>query len=196
MDVSAIPARVIDMAADESGTRHGLGQVLLGERGRLIQAVRRRLAGVGLVEAEDIVSDVFYQVLRRGDFVSQIENLTAYLYRALTNRIADYGRARRREPTVDVPAGDVGDRIAKGLEPVSNDLTPEEALQRKELRLQIRSALAQLTSKEQAVWIATEIEGRTFQELSVAWREPLGTLLARKSRAGKKLRLLLQRTEL
>jgi RNA polymerase sigma factor (sigma-70 family) len=193
--VSAIPARAIDMAADEDRAQHGLGQLLLAERRRLIQSVRRKIAGVGLMEAEDIVSDVFYQVLRRGDFVAQVENLTAYLYRALANRITDYGRARRRERTADLPPGDTGDRIEKALEPVSHDLTPEEALRRKELRLQIRSALEQLNANERAVWIATEIEGRTFQELSSEWQVPLGTLLSRKSRAGNKLRLLLQRME-
>ncbi len=186
-----IPAYWIDMADDSGKESRALGEVMMAERRRLVQIVRRKLFDASKADAEDLVSDVFYNVIRRGDFVTQIENLTAYVYRAIANRISDHRRSPHREQSLDTRIAGGDDLLHRALEPVSEDLTPEEALARKQLRQQIRTALDQLNARDRAVWIATEIEGRSFKELSPESGEPLGTLLSRKSRAGKTLRSLL-----
>jgi RNA polymerase sigma factor (sigma-70 family) len=176
------------MAANSEQQRWRLGQIFVAERARLLRAVRRRLFDVSTTDAEDLVSDVFYSVLRRGDFVAQVENLTAYVYRALANRIAEYRRTPRREQSLE-QAGDRGDDpLRRALEPVSAAQTPEEALASKQLRERIRQALDRLSPAEREVWIATEIEGRPFKDLARQWNVRLGTLLSRKSRASKSLR--------
>jgi len=96
------------MAANSEQQRWRLGQIFVAERARLLRAVRRKLFDVSTTDAEDLVSDVFYSVLRRGDFVAQVENLTAYVYRALANRIAEYRRTPHREQSLE-QAGDRGD---------------------------------------------------------------------------------------
>ncbi len=68
----------------------------------------------------------------------------------------------------------------------------EMKLQKEELREQLRAAIMKLEPKQRAVWVATEIEGYTFKELSAKWGEPIGTLLSRKSRATKVLKTLLK----
>jgi DNA-directed RNA polymerase specialized sigma24 family protein len=50
------------------------------------------------------------------------------------------------------------------------------------------AAIEELSAEEKAVILATEMEGRTFKELAEDWGIPLGTLLARKSRALDKIR--------
>ncbi len=67
----------------------------------------------------------------------------------------------------------------------------ETLLARQDLRERLYAAISQLPPKQRAVWIATEIAGHTFAELSEQWDEPLGTLLARKHRATKTLQALL-----
>ena len=68
----------------------------------------------------------------------------------------------------------------------------ESLVEKKEFVLRLRSALLKLEPKQRAVWVATELEGHTFKELSLTWGEPMGTLLSRKSRATQALRKLLQ----
>jgi RNA polymerase sigma factor (sigma-70 family) len=179
------------MSAEPAERQHGVAEIFSREKTRLIQAVRRRLFDVSLADAEDLVQDVFYNVLRRGDLVEQVENLTAYVYRALANRITDHRRAPSRERPLEEESDPGENLLRRALEPVDPDLDPEELLQRKQLREEIRLALEQLGPRDRDIWIATEIEGRTFKELAEEWEEPIGTLLSRKSRAGKLLRSLL-----
>ena len=68
----------------------------------------------------------------------------------------------------------------------------EMNLQREELQEQLHAAMMKLEPKQRAIWIATEIEGYTFKELSAKWGEPIGTLLSRKSRATKVLKMILK----
>jgi RNA polymerase sigma factor (sigma-70 family) len=179
------------MTAEPGKPEQGVADIFNREKTRPIQAVRRRLFGVSLADAEDLVQDVFYNILRRGDLVEQVENLTAYVYRALANRITDHRRAPSRERSLEESSEGKDDLLRRALEPVDPELDPEERLQRKQVREEIRLALDQLNPRDRDIWIATEIEGRTFKELAEEWQEPIGTLLSRKSRAGKLLRALL-----
>jgi len=183
----------VAMISDSGAGPNRLAEIFVRERGRLLHIVRRRLFDVSITEAEDFVQDIFYNILRRGDLIGEIENLTGYVYQALSNRIID----RRRSPPREVPiddGDDPGDDLLKhALEPVSPDLDPEELVLRKQLRAKIGQALASLSPQERAIWIETEIEGRSFKEISSETGEPIGTLLSRKSRAGKLLRTYLRR---
>ncbi len=180
------------MAGDSDNTRISLTDILVRERRALVNRVRRKLFDATEADAEDLVSDVFLSILRRADVVSELENLTGYVYRAIGNRILDHNRVPKREQSLDTHA-ESDDPLRRALDPPSDDVSPEEALARKEERRALRAALDRLKPTERAVWIATEIEGKSFAELSEEWGEPRGTLLARKSRAGQQLRRLLSR---
>jgi DNA-directed RNA polymerase specialized sigma24 family protein len=52
----------------------------------------------------------------------------------------------------------------------------------------IFKAMDELSVGERAVILATEFEGKSFKDLAEEWEIPLGTLLARKSRALDKIR--------
>lgn len=189
--VSACATTSAVMSSERRNPQRGIAEVFSREKSRLVQSVRRRLFGVSLADAEDLVQDVFYNVLRRGDLVGQVENLTAYVYRALANRITDHRRTPSRETSLERDRDSGDDLLRRAMEPVDPELDPEELLQRKQVREEIRQALEQLSSRYRDIWIATEIEGRSFKDLAEEWREPVGTLLSRKSRAGKLLRALL-----
>jgi RNA polymerase sigma factor (sigma-70 family) len=177
------------MPSDPDAERNRLAEVFSRERARLLQVVRRRLFDVSITDAEDLVQDVFHNILRRADLIEQIENLTGYVYQSLANRITDRQRAPRRE--ILLSEGD--DPLRRALEPVSPDLDPEELLRRKQLREEIRRALDALPPPDRAIWIETEIEERSFREIASETGEPVGTLLSRKSRAAKSLRAHLRR---
>lgn len=168
---------------------HRLAEVFEREKGRFLGFVRRQLEVVAQADAEDVVADVTFRLLQKGDLVDQVESLTAYIYRSLVNRIQDY-RGRRR-PTVPLePDGeDPGPAIAH------DGPDPEQAYGHSQLRERLGAALDQLSPRERAVWIATEVEGLSFRELADAWDEPIGTLLSRKSRATARLRESLKEFE-
>jgi len=138
------------------------------------------------MEAEDIVSEVAFNLLRRADVIGEIENLTAYFYRSLSNRIVDHRRGQIVMFRIE------GQEEESSPVEVSDDrLGPGETLEQHELRDRLFKAIGQLAPKERAVWLATEVDGRSFRDLAREWDEPIGTLLSRKSRASATLRRLL-----
>jgi RNA polymerase sigma factor (sigma-70 family) len=150
-------------------------EFLRQERQALISYVRRRIDDVADHEAEDIVQDVAVHLFDRADPSVPIQNLAAYIYRALRNRIVDFYR-RKRETVVLSEAA-----LASGQDP-SLEIEKEEMLE------DVFEAMEELSVEERAVVLATEMEGRTFKELAEDWDIPIGTLLARKSRALGKIR--------
>jgi RNA polymerase sigma factor (sigma-70 family) len=144
-------------------------------RDGLVGYVRRRLGSEALQDAEDIVQDVVVGLFDRSDPTIPIRDLTAYLYGALRNRIVDSFRRRRDSlPLMD--------------EIVSSGGDPSQEFERQQTLEAMFAAMEKLAPEEKAVILATEFEGRSFKELAKEWNVPLGTLLARKSRALEKLR--------
>ena len=77
-----------------------LAEVFAREKTRFLRFAQQRLFDLDETDAEDIVSDVVFNLLRRADIIGEIENLTAYIYRSLANRIID--RRRGHVPTVRI----------------------------------------------------------------------------------------------
>ena len=126
-------------------------------------------------DAEDMVQDLVESMLERADDAEPVEDLSAYIYRSLRNRIVDaYRRKRRTEALPD-------DLV---------DMAPlvEEELEEDEERDALYAAIDELPAAQREVLVATELEGRSFKELAAEWNVPIGTLLARKHRAVLALR--------
>jgi len=152
-----------------------LAEFIRRERDALVGYVRRRINDAGDQDAEDIVQDVMVNLFSRADPTVPIQNLAAYIYRALRNAVID--RLRKRRETVALSDA----AMASGENPL------EEA-ERGEMLDLVFEAMDELTVGEKAVILATEFEGRSFKDLAKEWDVPLGTLLARKSRALDKIR--------
>jgi RNA polymerase sigma factor (sigma-70 family) len=163
-----------------------LGELYVREKSRFLSFVRRRILGLSSLDAEDILSEVISSLLRRADLVGEIENLTAYVYRSLANRVTDH----QRQSVPQVPAIEAPDPSHPDLPvlPPDSRPRPDRSAENAELRERLYQAVDSLSPDERAVWIATEIEGLSFRELSEEWDEPIGTLLSRKSRATARLR--------
>jgi RNA polymerase sigma factor (sigma-70 family) len=145
------------------------------EYSRLVRYVRRLIDDAADRDAEDIVQDVILSIFDKADVTAPIENLAAYVYRSLRNRVIDI--FRKKEDFVSLP--DVIPDAGSGT---------DQKVERKELMEIVFQAVDSLPEEQRAVLIATEWEGWSFRELSERWRIPIGTLLARKSRAVQQLR--------
>jgi RNA polymerase sigma factor (sigma-70 family) len=164
-----------------------IAEFLVSERERLVRYVRRLIDDTAEKDGEDIVQDVALSLLARTDVLVPIESLSAYVYQSLRNRVIDNLRSRR--PFVPYDESDEeesGGYIAYMLQ--EEDLDFDKEVTRAELRETIFEAIDGLPDDQKAIVVETEMNGRTFRELSDEWGIPLGTLLARKSRAIAKVR--------
>ncbi len=156
-------------------TKTRLTEFLRGEREALVGYVRRRIDDAADQDAKDIVQDVIVSLFDRADPTVPIRDLAAFIYRALRNRIID--RFRKRRETVVLPEA----VLESGSDPL-------EDLEQRETMDLIFDAMDGLSAEDKGIILATEFEGRSFKALAEEWDIPLGTLLARKSRALDKIR--------
>lgn len=156
---------------------------------RLVEAVRSWIDDEADRDAEDIVQDVMEGLFSRPDVTAPIRDLSAFVWQSLRNRVVDRYRVRRAIVSLDAP-GDDGAGPPEAA--VADDRSDADRIaEQRALRERIDAAIGGLGDAERAVFLATELEGRTFRELAAEWDAPIGTLLARKHRAVVRLRAAL-----
>ncbi|MDD5065644.1 MAG: sigma-70 family RNA polymerase sigma factor [bacterium] len=157
------------------------------EQGKLVWYVRNRIDDSADRDAEDIVQDVMMNLFNKANVLLPVEDLSSYIYQALRNKIIDLFRRRRNEVSLDTPFS-AGRNIT--LKDILHDARYDVAteMEKKEMQERLYAAIETLNEDEEAVVIATEFDDRSFRDLSEEWDTPIGTLLARKSRALAKLK--------
>ena len=145
-------------------------------------------------DAEDIVQEVFYELVEANHLLMPIEHVTAWLFRVARNRIVDLFRKKKPESLSDaVIANADGERLyLEDLLP-SRDAGPEALYVRGVLLDEIDLAIEELPEEQREVFVAHELEGRSFKEMSKSTGLSVNTLLSRKRYAVRHLRERLQR---
>lgn len=162
---------------------------VLRETARLRSFIRQRMADAN--EAEDVLQDVFHELVEASRLPEPIEQVGAWLFRVARNRIVDRFRKKREQQLPDTEQLDDEDSGIAELLPQA-DAGPEAAYARSVLLTALYDALDELPPKQREVFIAHELERRSFKELAAASGESVNTLLARKRYAVLHLRLRLQ----
>ena len=177
------------LLAEQDKRNSLLAETVSRERGRLGNFIRRRVADAS--EAEDILQDVFYEFVAAYRLPEPIEQVGAWLFRVARNRIIDRFRKKKEESLPELSGeGDEGSWLNEVLP--SLDAGPEAAYVRMVLLEELTAALAELPEEQRAVFIAHEVEGRSFKELAAESGVGVSTLLARKRYAVLHLRARLQ----
>ena len=172
-----------------------LADTFARESARLRSFVRHRVVDPG--DAEDILQDVFYELVEARRMLRPIEQVGAWLFRVARNRITDLMRRRRTRGT-ELSSGAASaapDEFAQeSIEDwlPSPDAGPEAAYARRLLLEALDEALEELPQEQRSVFVAHELEGRSFKELAAQTGVSVNTLLARKRYAVLHLRRRLQ----
>jgi RNA polymerase sigma factor (sigma-70 family) len=169
-----------------------ISEVVERERARLLNFIRRRVPDPR--DAEDILQDVFSALVEANRLLMPIDHVTGWLFRVARNRIIDLLRVRR-SPSVTDSGAHADDGEPLGLEDLLPSPTagPEALYMRRRLLEELTAAIAQLPPEQRYVFVAHELEGRSFNEIATATGVRLNTLLSRKRYAVLQLRKRLQR---
>lgn len=166
-----------------------LSQAIERDQPRLRSFIRKYVTDSS--EAEDILQDVFYELLEAYRFMKPIEHVTAWLYRVARNRMTDLFRKKKSSSLNDpVSAQEDGDTLEDLLP--SADAGPEAAYARNLLLDALDEALEELPETQREVFIAHELMGQSFKEISAETGLSVNTLLSRKHYAVLHLRQSLQ----
>jgi len=148
------------------------------ERRRLLAFIRRRIPDS--VDAEDLLQDVLYELIEAYRLMKPIAHAGAWMMQVARNRITDLFRRPKREIAEDT-------RVLAHLLP-SPDAGPDALYARQILIAEIEAALEELPPNQREVFLAHEIDGRSFAEISRETGVSVATLLSRKHYAVKRLR--------
>ena len=161
------------------------------EQARLRAFIRRRVPDQG--DAEDILQDVFYELVHAYRLLQPIEQVGAWLFRVARNRITDRFRKKQSVSSSDLQAiSEDGETLSlEDLLP-SPDAGPEAAYARSLLVDELEDALNELPDEQRQVFVAHEIEGLSFKQIAAETGVGVNTLLSRKRYAVLHLRRRLE----
>ena len=160
--------------------RESLAAIFARTRARLAGFIRRRVADQD--EADDILQDVFRELVEAYHLPAPIEQVSAWLYRVARNRIIDRFR-KKKELTVGEANAEslgLGRDYRLDLALPAMEAGPEQAYARWTLLTALQQALAELPNEQREVFIAHEVQGVSFKEMARTLGVPINTLLARK----------------
>jgi RNA polymerase sigma factor (sigma-70 family) len=168
-----------------------ISEVVERERARLRSFIRRRVADPR--DAEDVLQDVFSALVEANRLLMPIEHVTGWLFRVARNRITDLFRKRRPERLAEARGVDESGELLR-LEDVlpSPEAGPEARYVRNLLLDELEKALGELPPEQRHVFVAHELEGRSFREMAAETGLSVNTLLSRKRYAVLRLRQRLQ----
>ena len=169
-----------------------IAEVVEQEQSRLRNFIRKRVAN--RADAEDILQEVFYELVEAYRLMKPVELVSAWLFRVARNRIIDLFRKKEPEALTSDPVAIAEDGEELTLEDLlpSADAGPEAAYARSVLLEEIEAVLDELPEEQRYVFVAHELEGRSFKELTAETGLGLNTLLSRKHYAVLHLRERLQ----
>ncbi|MBV8209082.1 MAG: sigma-70 family RNA polymerase sigma factor [Burkholderiaceae bacterium] len=176
---------------DQAMTDRDLAEVIARERRRLGGFIRRRVPDPA--DAEDILQDVFGELIESVRLLRPIEQVGAWLYQVARNRIIDRFRRRSIE-AIALPAPLENEGALDALSELlpSPQAGPEAQYARRVLVEQLDAALEELPAEQREVFVAHELEGESFRELATRTGLSINTLLSRKRYAVLHLRERLQ----
>lgn len=166
------------------------------QRARLLQFIRRRIPDP--TEAEDVLQDVFAELVESYRMLKPVEQAAAWLFRVARNKITDLYRRKKTSSLEDelVYGAQSGDEdnslLLADILPAPDD-SPENRLLRETLMEALSEALAELPAAQRQVFIWHELEDKTFREMEEETGVPLKTLISRKHYAVQHLRKRLQK---
>jgi RNA polymerase sigma factor (sigma-70 family) len=166
-----------------------IAEALERDESRLRGFIRKRV--LDTADAEDVLQDVFYELIQAYRLMKPAEQTTAWLFRVARNRMVDLFR-RKKAVSLSEPAG--ADEDAPMLEDLlpSPDAGPEAIYARNVLLEAMDEALEEMPESQREVFVAHELMGRSFRELSEETGTSVNTLLSRKRYAVLFLRERLQ----
>ena len=168
-----------------------ISEIVAEERSRLRNFIRRRVPDPR--DAEDILQEVFYELVEANRLLMPIEHVTGWLFRVARNRITDLFRKKKPESLSEAAIADEDDELLRldDLLP-SPDAGPEALYARNVLLDELELAVDELPEEQREVFVAHELEGRSFKEMAAETGVSVNTLLSRKRYAVLHLRKRLQ----
>jgi RNA polymerase sigma factor (sigma-70 family) len=167
-----------------------IAQAVEQQRTKLRRFIRRHVSDPA--DAEDILQEVFFELVEAYRMMKPVEQVAAWLFRVARNRMIDLFRRRKREMAAEATVAENGELLSLEEMLPSPEAGPEAAYARRVLLEELDAALDELPDDQREVFVAHEIMGRSFKQIAAESGTSLNTLLSRKHYAVVHLRARLR----
>lgn len=175
---------VIDMSQREKDSL--IAHAVKNYGGKLLSFIRPKVNNAE--DAEDILQEVWYQFSNLTN-ISEIVNVSAWLYTVSRNKITDSYRRKKTENLEDfVYEDEEGSFSIKDILLLDDSENPELLAFREEVWKELFATLEELPPKQRLAFVESEIEGKKLQEIADEQGENIKTIISRKNYAVKHLR--------
>ena len=178
----------INQAMSDQQKAH-IEQTIYKEKNRLLNFIRQRVPKVE--DAEDILQDVFYQLVSAYESIESLEKTSSWLFTVARNKITDFFRKKKAVPfSENKPMESDEDAKIPTLADILPDLSshPDQVLIRSMIWEAIEEALEELPEEQREVFVMHEFEDYSFKEIAEIKDVSVNTLLSRKRYAVLNLR--------
>lgn len=155
-------------------------KTVVKEEKRLFNFIRKRVKST--LDAEDILQDVFYQLVRVSDEVNTIEKMSAWLFQVARNKITDLYRKKKSINFSDMRTTTDDDEGSLQFESYIPDLTdmPDALLTREMVWEVLEEGLSEIPVEQRDVFTMHEFDDLSFKEIAEVTGETVNTLISRK----------------
>jgi RNA polymerase sigma factor (sigma-70 family) len=162
--------------------QHDIDETVKKERNRLFNFIRKRVSDEE--DAEDILQDVFFQLVESYRLMKPIEQVTSWLFTVARNKITDRYRKKKPVPVSHQLLASYGDgeEGVPALADILPDFSsiPDEMYARSLVWEVLEEALDQLPEEQREVFVLHEFENKSFKEISEITGKQVNTLISRK----------------
>ncbi|WP_197273957.1 RNA polymerase sigma factor [Hymenobacter sp. DG25A] len=193
--MATLPLTIDDASFMTAGHQdQQIQEAVRAQRGRLLSFIRRRIPDEA--DAEDVLQDVFYELVQSYRMVKPVEQVAAWLFRVARNKIIDRYRRPKTSSLEEAAAyhatQDPEESLLLADVLPAADSSTETALAREAIMEAILDALDELPPAQRQVFVWHEFEGKTFRQMEEETGVQLKTLISRKHYAVQQLRTKLQ----
>ncbi len=145
-------------------------------RRRLLGFIRKRVTNEA--DAEDILQDVFYQLLGNKEPIDQV---ASWLFTVARNKIIDSKRKKQPLATDFLFSNTEDAEMGEWMDILMDDSSnPETVYLRNLFQETLKEALSELPEEQKQAFVLNELDGIPFKQISDETRVPVNTLISRK----------------
>lgn len=174
-----LPDENLLITAAQRGDLNAFNTLILHYQNAVYSVIYRILGDFD--NAEDATQDTFITAFRRLE-TYRGGNFRAWLMRVAINISYSLLRYQKRRPSTSLY--DLGGENFDDDLPIPDPMvTPEQAVQDKELRIAIQNCINSLSAEQRVALVMRDIEGYSYQEIADSEAAQIGTIKSRLSRA-------------
>lgn len=170
----------MNLVTDSKLKNEELNTTIHREKGKLFSFINGKMPSTE--DAEDVLQDVFFELVESSREVEVIEQVASWLYRVARNKITDWYRKRKPERLENkvMASDDENEPLLLADILATAEAPADDKVFLKYISEKLSDALELLPDKQKDVFVMHELEGMSLKQIATITNTPIKTVISRK----------------